>query len=271
MHQLQFKIADVILETGYVIGKITKNTKRSIGLAKHPVLSEDCRLIKTEKIVNVAGVKMPIPQAFYGIPFSTLLWKSVYERGELKIIKAILQQSDRVMELGTGLGFLSTHCARIVGSDRIFTYEANPNLEPYIRQVYRLNQITPQVNFCMLGDKDGEQNFYISKWFWESSSIQIRKTYTPIQVPVKSFNEEVRKNNPSVLIVDIEGGEYDLVQYADFYNIEKVIMEIHRELIGVEKIKFIITQLRDREFKINEKLSNGRELYLEKITVENSQ
>ncbi|MGK7923689.1 MAG: FkbM family methyltransferase [Spirulina sp.] len=192
------------------------------------------------------------------------LYGGYYERPEFKIIKAVLQQDDRVMELGTGLGFLSTYCAKIVGSDNVVTYEANPALEPYIRHVYELNHVSPQVNFCLLGERVGEQTFYVSKRFWASSLIRHFPTDTPIQVPVKLFNEEVKENNPNVLIVDIEGGEYELIQYANFHNIEKIIMEIHKSVIGAEKIKFVLSQFKDKGFKIDQKLSTQRELYLEK-------
>ncbi|MEA5469397.1 FkbM family methyltransferase [Spirulina sp. 06S082] len=257
MQQVKFKAAEAI-------EMVQRNIKSSIALMNISIASEYRKLGKTNKIVNISGIKMPIPPELQRKPLERLHWQYSYEREELKIVKAILQEGDRVMELGTGWGFLSTYCAQTVGSDNVFTYEANPALELYIRQVYGLNQVSPQVNFCLLGEQAGEQDFYVSKRFWASSLIQVRKTDNRIQVPVKPFNKEIKKNNPNVLIVDIEGGEYNLMQYADLYNIEKVIMEVHKEVIGTEKIKFVYSQLRDRGFIINEKLSTQRELYLER-------
>lgn len=214
-------------------------------------------------IVSISGVKIPIAPDLPRGPLEAL-YGGYYEKSELNIVKEILKPSDRVMEIGTGLGLLSTYCAQKIGSDRVFTYEANSALEPYIRQVYDLNQVSPRVNFCLLGEQAGEQTFYIAKSFWSSSLIHRRETDTPIQVLVKPFNEEIKKIDPNVLIVDIEGGEYDLMKYANLHNIEKVIMEIHERIIGVDKIQFVRSQLKNMGFNINDRLSGRGELYLEK-------
>jgi len=37
----------------------------------------------------------------------------------------------------------------------------------------------------------------------------------------------VQKINPTFLIIDIEGGEDELLKYADFHNVRKLIIELH--------------------------------------------
>lgn len=189
-------------------------------------------------IVEIEGVKIAVSRQL-SVGMQNFLVYGEYEKSELMIVKEQLTVDDRVMELGTGVGLLSTYCAKIVGSDQVFTYEANPMLEDIIRNTYRLNHVSPTLSICLLGDTDAERTFYVDKDFWASSTVRRSTAAKSIQVKTKSFAEEVRRINPSFLLLDIEGGEYDLLINADFHNIKKIMIEFHGDLIGEEKIQAV--------------------------------
>ncbi|RCJ26006.1 FkbM family methyltransferase [Nostoc minutum NIES-26] len=219
---------------------------------------------KKPQIVKIHGIAIPVID---NLPreLQEALYAGTYEKYELKIVESQLQPSDIVMELGTGIGLVSSFCAKSIGNERVFTYEANPVLESVIRKTYALNNVSPNLEMCMLGETAGEQTFYIAKGFWESSVIQHQTGLKPINVPVKSFNEEVKKVNPSFLILDIEGGEYEFFTYANLHNIQKIAMELHKRIIGSEKAKFVKSKLIASGFQLNEKISfRGRELFWQK-------
>lgn len=94
-----------------------------------------------------------------------------YESAELHMIEAKLTKDDVVMEIGTGIGFISTYCATQIGSKKIYTYEANPALESHIRKNYEINNVSPSLEICLLSDKEGEQAFYVEKDFWRSGYV----------------------------------------------------------------------------------------------------
>ncbi|NEQ37076.1 MAG: FkbM family methyltransferase [Okeania sp. SIO3I5] len=94
--------------------------------------------------------------------------------------------------------------------------------------------------------------------------MRINPSNKSIQVPVKSFNEEVYKINPTFLILDIEGGEYDLLQFADFHTIKKIVIELHPHFFGQEKLDFVISRLKDAGFNVNKKLSFTKQLLLQR-------
>ncbi|NEQ37077.1 MAG: hypothetical protein F6K40_12640 [Okeania sp. SIO3I5] len=73
----------------------------------------------------------------------------VYEKEELTLVKHLLDENDIVMELATDIGLLSSYYAKIIGSKRVFTYEANPALEDYICQTYQLNNVAPNLKICL--------------------------------------------------------------------------------------------------------------------------
>jgi FkbM family methyltransferase len=213
--------------------------------------------------VEIGGIKLPI-----GEHLSQRILKAIYggyyEKSELQIIKDRLNQNDIVLELGTGIGLVSSYCAKKIGSNRVFTYEANPALEPHIRNTYSLNNVAPQLDICLLGEQAGEQTFYVEPGFWASSTIQRTSNAKAIQVTVKAFNTEVRRINPSFLIIDIEGGEYDLFKFADLHNVQKILIELHENVIGKKKVELVKQKLAQTGFKINKNLSIRDELFLQR-------
>jgi len=201
------------------------------------------------------GVKIPVSQH---MPESFLRSRlRRYEREEIEIVKAELGEDDIVMELGTGIGYLSTFCAKKIGSDRVFTYEANPALESDIRDVFNLNGVSPELNMCLLGHRTGTEVFHVADKFICSSTIMNEETNRSISVPLKLFNEEIRRVNPTFLIVDIEGGEYDLFMQADLFNVRKLLVELHGDAIGKDKIAAVIQRFAEQGFQPNEKVTRS--------------
>jgi hypothetical protein len=70
----------------------------------------------------------------------------------------------------------------------------------------------------------------------------------PIRVPVRPLNEEIRRLDPTFLVLDIEGGERELFRFIDFHHIRKIALELHTGLIGQEEAAGIKRRLRDAGF-----------------------
>lgn len=201
-------------------------------------------------IVEIEGVKIQM-----GHHISTKVQNSVYggnyEEEEMQILKLHLSEHDIVMELGSGIGLVSSYCAKQNGSNRVFTFEANPTLEPHIENNFKLNNVSPSLEICLLGEQVGEQKFYVAKNFWASSTEYSEKNEVReiVQIPVKSFNKELQRISPTFLIIDIEGGEYDLFQYAALHGVQKILIELHPYTIGQEKTQFVKLKLADLGFE----------------------
>src|SRR5437868_9173816 len=73
------------------------------------------------------------------------LYNRAYEAPERSLVRATLERGDRVLEIGACAGVVSVLCAAIVGADKLLSYEANPAMEPLIRENFRLNRLTPNV------------------------------------------------------------------------------------------------------------------------------
>lgn len=216
------------------------------------------RLNKWKKI---HGVLFPV-RLSYGYSVLRFIDNGQYESGEIDIISNTLASGDKVLEMGTGLGFISAFCAKKIGSPNVYTFEANPSLERNIKQLYSKNHVDPHLEFAILGKEEGKTVFYTNRNSLLASSL----TNTPgadmqlVEIPVKRLNEVIKRIKPTYLIMDIEGGEYEIFEAIDFQTITKIQFELHPEVLGPDKVSRIFKKLGDCSF-IRDKSFASRDNY----------
>jgi len=71
-------------------------------------------------------------------------------------------------------------------------------------------------------------------------------------VPVRAFNEEVRSVKPSLLVIDIEGGELELVPHMDLTGIRAIVIELHERVTGPEGPQTVRQSLMARGFRLED-------------------
>ncbi len=137
-----------------------------------------------------------------------------YEGREARMVRMFLEPSDVVLELGAGVGFIGLLCAKMVGPDNVHSFEANPLMEQIIRENYRLNKCSPRLSIGMLSDRRGEAKLYVPDLFWAASASPMpgAREVPTVCLP---FNETIRELQPTFLIMDIEGGEVDIVDMLE--------------------------------------------------------
>ena len=167
---------------------------------------------------------------------------------ERLLVLGAWEPGDVVMERGGGIGMVAIACAQRIGSERVFSYEANPALRPLFEQNCALNLVEPTLYTCMLGPAAGAREFHVARNFRESSTFDRRVAAETITVPVRAFNEEVARIRPTFLIVDIEGGEYELFEYARLDGVSKIMLELHDEVAGPSRSNALRRKLRRMGF-----------------------
>jgi FkbM family methyltransferase len=190
------------------------------------------------------------------------LSKGSYEREELRLISAVLSPSDVVLEIGAGLGLVSAYCAKRVGSARVFAFEADPDLEPCIRETYALNGVDPTLDMCAVGPQAGRVTLYRDKHFISSSVVRRRVGAKPVEVPGKALNYVVEKVRPTVLVVDAEGAERELFDGTELPGVKKVVLELHDRVIGPDGTDEVRRKLAGMGFKEDRRLSSNEHLVL---------
>jgi Methyltransferase FkbM domain len=117
---------------------------------------------------------------------------------------------------------------------------------------------------CMLAEKEGSQTFYVREAFWESSTVPDGRPAQAITVPAKSFNDEAARINPSFLIMDIEGGEYELCRHMRFFDIKQLLIEVHKGKLGDKRARQVRSRLYRAGFRVDRKLTMWEVLFLER-------
>lgn len=176
------------------------------------------------------GVMLPVKHRLVSPGIAREIYMGDYEAKEIEIISRRLASDDVVFEVGAGLGYLSAYCAKRVGSDKVFTYEANPELIPLIRETHARNSVAPTVTNALLAQGEGEREFRIEDDFWASSAH--REGGRAITVRQVDLNAELARIRPTFMIVDIEGGEAEFFASADLSAVQGICVETHPDVLG---------------------------------------
>ena len=224
------------------------------------------RRIIQKKIIVIHDVMLNIEHQSINKNLRHHFYKGTYEGEELKVLKQVLTSSDKILEIGAGIGFLSTFCAKFIGDNNVVAYEANPQMIQKIKETYALNDINPTIHNIILSDRDGESDFYLEPEFWASSMIKISDQSKLVKVKTKNINSAITDNKTNFLIIDIEGGEKSLIPLIDFSNITKLLIELHPNILVDNAISIIIQDLLNKGFMLDVLKSYKNVFYFYKNT-----
>jgi FkbM family methyltransferase len=187
-----------------------------------------------------------------------------YERPEMKATPKFLKREDRVLELGAGIGYISSFVARRVGVEHITCVEANPKLAQFISNVHAHQGLTNTdvVNCVAMNGlaelaPDRMIDFYIREPFWSSSLDPGRDAISTAKVPQIPLSELIEKTGATAMIVDIEGGERDIFEGGDLGTVNKIYVELHTRYIRPEGIKRCFDSLSEHGFYYDQRVSHG--------------
>lgn len=221
------------------------------------------KVFKLSKI-RLNGVYLFIDREVMSNSVIAALIRRTYELPEYKTVRNNLDLQDVVLELGSGLGYITMQCAKIVGDDKVFPFEASPVVSDIARKNFLLNGMNITLNQKMLGKTDGIQKFNLSKNFESSSSHTREGQLETIDVESIEVNRAIREIRPSFLIMDIEGGESDLLPLIEFGSIQKLSIEFHPHIIGDNEVSRLIEIILSNGFFIGLTSCSKKVLYFYK-------
>ena len=207
-------------------------------------------------IVELSGVKVICKDKLYSQEIVKALRNGSYEGGERGVLPNLLQPGDRVLEVGAALGCVTILAAKIVGSQNVKAFEANPLLIDDALVNFSLNGVEPTLHNSILCNRvcwagsGSTKLFYIHRDFWASSMVDKLGTVDQISIETSCFEDEIFKFRANTLVCDIEGGEIDLLTLADLRGVDKILLEIHY-WAGREEINKLIRKLILDGFSIN--------------------
>lgn len=167
-----------------------------------------------------------------------------YERKECDAVLRVVQEGDRVLELGGGLGYMSTLLSVKKKVDRVVTYEANPQLIPYIHSVHEANGVdNVEVRNALLCPQAGtpvpfhlRANFLGSSMDFDANPGGVVETVQVDRHGVSSVLDDLR---PDALVCDIEGAEADVIPAGDWSSLRCAVIELHPQWIGQSGVQAV--------------------------------
>ncbi len=208
-------------------------------------------------IASLDGINILTDENLIGREARRLILLETYEKPERNIVKQAISSDDRVLEFGGCLGLLSLLCARIVGSANVLCYEPNPIACQIIKRNYDLNTLYPELREKALTANGGQVEFFQTENLFSSSIYERSTPGNRISVPSDCFAEVVMGWKPTVLVVDAEGAECELLPSSELQSVRAIILETHEKIVGRKKNEDLLSHLQNTGFTIQTSL-HGR-------------
>jgi FkbM family methyltransferase len=193
-------------------------------------------MLTYDTVIDTLGIKVPFVPSIITPKIERPLRNGRYEGGEAALLARVLRPGDRVLELGAGLGLLSTIAGRMEGV-RVVAVEANPDLLPLIAETHRLNGVTSaEVRNGIVAAEDGSDvPFYLRPDFWASSMEPASRPFVrEVSLPCFGIARLIADVRPTVIVCDIEGAEAGLFDAADLSGVRALVIELHPKVYGAE-------------------------------------
>lgn len=216
------------------------------------------------------NIVLEVPEGLLNDKLSKKISAGQYEKAEANAARSCVQRGHRVLELGGGIGYISSICAQLTPPENVITVEANPNTVKVIEHNLTLNGAakTQVIHAAVVGEKFAEETvlFRVGSLFWGSSIADANsKPRSVIEVPALQISEILRFHRPEVVIIDIEGGEEALFDQIWPRFVRHVLMEIHPKLYEATVIKKIVDCMSQSGLTYDPSVSRGALLAFQRI------
>jgi FkbM family methyltransferase len=199
------------------------------------------------------GIKIPLDRKLLGPRLRKYISRGEYEFDEIELIMKVIKPGSAVLELGGGIGFVSAFLQRNVPQTHVTSFEANPKIAVLHDRVMRINGLRSfTLKNAILGDDtfNKEISFYLDKDFWGSSTYPRRPGQPSISVPVVNLNEFLRGKSFDMLVMDIEGGEFDVIMMLAEPAFKTIVMELHSDVLGEAKVGGMLRKLDEMGYRL---------------------
>lgn len=219
-----------------------------------------------ENCLETGGVTIPFDAAIITPAIKHAIESGYFEAEEAQQLPHIVEPDDRVLDIGAGIGFISTLIAR--RAKYVISVEANPDLIPYMAGLHRLNGVenVERLN-VVLGESDtGLARFYQRKDFWMGSLSKGPNPYiSMIKVPKMALGPLLKREHISLIVCDIEGAESVLFKSVDLGEVSRIYLELHDHITGLKGVSAVFETMAAHGFSYDPRYSSGAIVLFRKV------
>lgn len=220
------------------------------------------------KLIQYPHANGPINIAVADGIVSEIIQKKIkdgrYEKHEARTIPKLMVDDEILLELGAGVGVIST-LGWLSGKVReAHCFEADPRLIPLIKETHAQNGVKAFVYNQILSSDEkqissGSMDFHIREHFYGNSTIDSvgRDIKQTVKVPVVSLASAIERIQPTVIACDIEGGELGLFDDVEMPSVKAVMLETHQAALKGSGMRQVFHEMHKADFHYDERYSSG--------------
>lgn len=212
------------------------------------------------------GVLIPYDPAVITPAIAQAIESGVFEAEEAAQIPHIVRSNDVVLDIGAGIGFISTLISRVAA--RVISVEANPDLLPFMAELHRQNGVknAERLNVVLGGAEGGMATFYQRTDFWMGSLAKGPNSYhSTVSVPQMALNPLLEREKITLIVCDIEGAESFLFDEAELCCVDRVYLELHDHITGLKGVAAVFAAMAARGFAYDPRYSNGAIVLFQRV------
>lgn len=197
------------------------------------------------------GVLIPASPAIITPAIAAAIENGQFEAEEASELPNIIEPGDRVLEIGAGIGFISTLLDRHSSVDKVVAVEANPKLMPYMARLHSLNGVgkVERRNAVLTNSAVDKMTFYLRHDFWMGSLAEGPNPYDDqVEVPTESLDALIKEEQISLIVCDIEGAEEFIFEDADLSSVTRVYLELHDHVTGLNGVRRLFKAMEQKGF-----------------------
>ncbi len=197
----------------------------------------EAEFFETRDSITYRGVTMKKKPGVFTPRIKRSMRLGRYETSELRLAERCIASGDRVLDIGAGVGFLSTKIAQRKDVAEVLSIEANPTLIDVILSTFKENGVVEKTK-CRHGVLEHNSDrrsidFFVRKNFWASSLSAGERGYSEkVDVPVLDIRQVFSDFAPTMIICDIEGAEVNLFREVDMNTVSRIVVEVHPGIYG---------------------------------------
>lgn len=191
-----------------------------------------------------------------------------FEAEEASQIAAIVRPGDRVLEIGAGIGFISTLLARERRVARVIAVEANPHLLAYMARLHGVNRVRKvrRLNAVLTNAAATSATFYLRGDFWMGSLSPAPNPYlATVEVPTLSLDRLLRDEAINLVVCDVEGAEDGLFDGADLSCVDRIYLETHDHVTGLSGVRRLFATMAEQGFVYDPRHSLGSVVLFQRL------
>lgn len=211
------------------------------------------------KDLTVHGIRVPISSDEVSHEIWAALQSGRYEANEARRIPWVVRPGDRVLELGAGIGVITSVIASI-DAVHVWSFEADPCMTRLARRVIEQNchgNVTLSTGILAAGPP-AKVAFYRRKDFWMSSKFPEQGPHEEkLEITSVDIDQFITSHRINVIVMDVEGAELEIAKMASLPGVQRVFLELHDHLYGLAGVRAITEAMSCKGLIFDPRASSG--------------